>query len=296
MHQHIACCEECQKRCSELRQTSDLLTETLQRTSLPSLPQDVAWDWLQSPEAAQSAYQRRQHERLHEDMTLGIALLTRLPLVLLTKSVQAVPALLPYGRKLQPEPPGHGIRTLRFAKLMSLPAVVFLLVTLTTILVVAELNIHYPLDPFQSFGSITTKGVQSTVIVPAHPTPTSAVVLQPGVTLTPAGSKPTLTECQQINNKAARSILICGNNFAPNSKIELVFQFGGVLPKARHTVHVDASGNFEELWTIYSCKDVPISVNAQNVTRPIVPLGESLNIQFGKCSSNTLPKISSSHH
>jgi hypothetical protein len=299
IRQHIAHCEECQKRCNELRQPSDMLKETLQRNSLPLLQEDVTWDWLQSPEAAQIAYQRRQHERLHEDLALGIALLISLPLVLLTLTAKAVPALLPYVRKLQPVPRRGGNRVMNFAQLMSIPVVAFLVLTLTAILVLAELNSHYPLNPFHSFSSITTTVVQSTVIVPAHATPTPAVVPQSGVTLTPNGSTPTLTECPLNTDKKTHHFgifAVCGKNFKPNTKVELFVLFGDGSSKTRHPVTVDASGNFEDIWPISSCKDAPTTIIAQNVTLPSVNLGELQNILFGKCSSNLLQKAGTSHH
>ena len=290
---NIAYCEKCQKRCNELRQPSDVLNETLQSNSLPLL-QDVAWDWLQSPEAAQSEYQRRQHKRLHEDLAVGIALLTRLPLVLLALSAQAVHALLPYMRKFKPEPWRSGNRVLNVAPLMSIPIVAFLVLTLTAILVLAALNSHYQLNPFHSFSGIKTTVVQSTVIVPAHSTPAPAVVPQSGVTLTPGGSPPTLIQCP-LNNKTHR-FGICGKNFKPNTKVELVVQFGDGSSKTRHPVTVDASGNFQDVWSISSCKDVPTIITAKNVTNPSVNLGELQNIQFGKCSSNPLQKAGINHH
>lgn len=299
IRQHIAHCEECQKRCNELRQPSDMLNETLRRNSLPLQQQDVDWDWLQSPEAAQIAYQRRQYERLHEDMALGIALLTRLPLVLLTISAQAVHALLPYIRKFKPEPLRRGNRVMNFTQLASIPVVAFLVLALTAILVLAELNNHYPFNPFHSFSSITTTVVQSTVIVPAHATPTPTVVPQSGVTVTPSGSMPTLTECPLNTDKKTHHLgifAVCGKNFKPSTKVELFVLFGDGSSKTRHPVMVDASGNFEDVWSISFCKDVPTTIIAQNVTLPTVNLGELQNILFGKCSSNLLQKAGTSHH
>src|SRR5579859_901299 len=87
--QHIAHCVKCQKRCNELRQPGKILEETLQGNVLPLLQEDVAWDWLQSPAAAQLAYQRRQHERLQEDLALGLALLIRLQQLLRALLAQA---------------------------------------------------------------------------------------------------------------------------------------------------------------------------------------------------------------
>src|ERR1700676_91982 len=140
IHQHITHCEECQERCNELRQTSIMLDDTLHRSSSPLLKEDVAWDWLQSSTAADLAYQRRRRERLHEDLALGIALLTRLPSVLRALSAQAVvPALLPYARKLKLEPQRRGNRRMAIIPLSGIFVATLLVLALAALVVLAAL-------------------------------------------------------------------------------------------------------------------------------------------------------------
>jgi len=294
IHQHNAHCEECQKRYNELRQTSIMLDDTLHRNSSPLLKEDAAWDWLESPAAAQFAYQRRQHERLHEDLALGTALLTHLPSVLQALSAQAVPALLPYVRKFKPEPQRRGNRVMAIIPLSGVFAATFLVLALTAIVVLAALNGHNPFQLSHSLGSMTSTVVPSTMSVPVHSTATPAVGPQQGVTLTPNG--PTIFECMTNNDKAAHRLRICGKNFKSGSRVELVIQFGDGSSKTRHPVRVDASGKFQDVWSISSCKDVPTIIIAQNMAHSLVNLDTLQNIQYGKCSPNPIQKAGIRRH
>ena len=294
VHQHIAHCAECQERTNELRQTSIMLEDTLYHNSSLALKEDAVWDWLQSPEEAQLAYQRRQHERLHQDLTLGIALLTRLPSVLRALSAQAVPALLPNARKLESEPQRRGPRRMTIIPLSGAFAATFLALALTAIVVLAT---HNPFQPSHLLGGITTTGPQPTMHVPAHMTATSVVGPQSGsgATLTPGVPQPTIFECMTNDDKAAYRFRICGNNFKPETRIELVMQFGDGSVKTRHLGKVDPSGEFQDVWSISSCKDVPITIAVQNMTRSSVDLAELQNISYEKCSSNLLQKAGTNH-
>lgn len=293
IHQHMAHCEECQKRYNELRQPSTILDEALHWSVLPILQEDVVWDWLQSPAEAQLAYQRRQHERLQEDLALGKALLKRLPQVLQDWLAQAMSALLPYMWKEKLAPRRRGKRGMGIIPLSSGLAVAFLILALTAIVVFAAMSGNNPFQPSHLPGGIATARAQPTAVVPAHSTSTSAVGSQSGVTLTPAGPLPTIFEC---NDKKTHHFSICGKNFKPNTKVELVVQLADGSSRTRDPVSVDSSGNFQDVWSNSACKDVPITVFVQNITRPSVDLGELQNIQYGKCSPNPMQRTGTNHH
>ncbi len=293
IHQHIAHCEECQKRCNELRQPSTILDEALHWSVLPILQEDVVWDWLQSPAEAQLAYQRRQHERLQEDLALGRVLLKRLPQVLRDWLAQAMSALLPYMRKEKLAPRRRGKRGMGMIPLSSGLAVVFLILALTAIVVFAAMTGHNLFQPSYLPGGIATARAQPTAVVPAHSTSTSAVGSQSGETLTPGESIPTIFVC---SDKKPHHSGICGKNFKPNSKVVLIVQFADGSSRTLHSVPVDASGNIQNFWSISSCKDVPITILAPNMTHLYVDLGVPQNFLNGKCSSNTLQNTGTNHH
>jgi hypothetical protein len=272
-----------------------MLNDTLQRNSLSLLKEDIAWEWLQSPEAAQLEFQRRQHERLHEDLALSIALLTHLLLVLRALASQAVSALLPYARKLKPvlQRRGHRGMAIIPLSLSGVFAATFLMLTLTAIVVLAALHGHNPFQPTHLPGGTTTIGTQLTIAVSSHSTPTPAVGSGSGATLTPGVPLSTIFEC---NDKTAHHFSICGKYFKPTTRIELVIQFGDGSFKTRRPVWVDASGDFQDSWSISSCKDAPIAITAQNMAHPPVDLGELQDIQYGKCSTNLLQRTGTNHH
>lgn len=284
IRQHIAHCEKCQKRCNELEQPSAILNDTLLH-SRPLLKEDAAWGWLESSTAAQFAYQRRQQERLHEDLALGVALLTRLPQVLVVLLAQAIRTLLPYTRKFKPEPRRREHRGMGIIPLSGGFAAVSLILVLTAIVVFAALNGDNPFKPSHLRGGIVTVVASLTIVVPVNPTPTPAVVQQSGVTLTPSGPIPIIFGCMTNNDKTTHRFRICGKNFKPSIKIELVLQFGDGSSKTRHPMWVDASGKFQDDWPISACKDVPITILAQNMTHPPANLVVLQNIQYEKCSS-----------
>lgn len=298
IHQHIADCEKCQERCNELRPASIMLNDTLQRNSSPLLKEDIAWEWLQSPEAAQLEFQRRQHERLHEDLALSIALLTHLLLVLRALASQAVSALLPYARKLKPVLRRRGHRGMAIIplSLSGAFAATFLTLALTAIVVLAALHGHNPFQPTHLQRGITTAVAPSTMAVSAHSTPTPAVGQQSGATLTPGVPMPTIFECTPNNDKTAHRFSICGKYFKPNTRIELVIQFGDGSFKTRHPGKVNTSGEFQDSWPISSCNDAPITITAQNMTHSSVDLAELQDIQYGKCSTNLLQRTGTNHH
>ncbi|MGI9057660.1 MAG: hypothetical protein ACR2H5_03700 [Ktedonobacteraceae bacterium] len=296
IHQHIADCAECQGRYNELRQTSIMLDDTLQRNSLPLLKKGAEWSWLQSPEAARLAYQLRQHERLHEDLALGIALLTHLLRVLRILLVQAVSALLPYMRKLKlvPQRRTHRGMAIIPLSLSGVFAATFLMLALTAIVVLAALNGHNLFQPTHLPRGITTAGTQQTIAVSSHltATPTAGPQSGSGATLTPGVPLPTIFEC---NDKITHHFSICGKNFKPGTRLELVIQFGDGSFKTRHLGKVDASGTFQDGWSISSCKDAPITISA-NMMHSSVNLAVLQDIQYGKCSTNLLQRAGTNHH
>ncbi len=294
IHQHIAHCAECQERYNELRQTSIMLEDTLYRSSSPLLKEDVAWDWLQSPEEAQLAYQRRQHERLHEDLASGhssanafTVSLTSLVGSSSTRFASIHTEIRARTTKAWASPNGYYTFIWCFCGNISGAGVDSNSgVSRTT---------HNPFQPSHLLGGITTAVTPPTVLVSSHSTSTPAVGPQSGsgATLTPGVPMPTIFEC---DDKTAHRFSICGKNFKPSTRIELVIQFGDGSSKTRHPVWVDASGEFQDSWSISSCKDAPITISAQNMAHPSVNSVELQNIQYGKCSPNPMQRAGTNHH
>ena len=305
IHKHVADCEACQKRCKQLRQISTLLEDALSRAprDRPLLSNiESEWDWVQSPQAAQLTYQRRRQERQREDLALGIALLTRLPLMLLAKMM---PVLAPYVRKLTVHERQPRNRAMAVVPVIGAPAAAFLMLLSVMIVLAYTLVVHNPLGPQHTVGTATAGPLHLT----PHPTWTPTTVpTQSGkgvvtnttpiatATATTGSSKLRLFVCMSNVDKAQGRIRICGVGFKPGDKAQLTIDIAGSGFRSQQPVSVDGSGNFQDFWYIYSCKDVPTTIIGQDVEHPSLGPVVLMDIQYnGRCFPNPIPTVAAVH-
>jgi len=314
---HLTNCSACSQRYTELKESSTTLIDGLRPS--PEEPQiEENWDWIENPEAAQLLYQRRQQERLHEDLTFGFAMLTHLPqvfLALLTRLPQMFMILLAnrqwtFVAKVMPSL----AQVVRYRKAPSYPSefraknpiqTASVLVSLALVLVVAVLLAlaagKNGFFLFQATNNYAPARGQPKVIVPAQSTPTPRVTV-PGTggtaTATPRGPKPTISLCLLAADKSHWRMHICGVNFTPGDKVELVIRIANSSPKTLRPVPVDALGKFQDVWSLSGCRSVPVAIYAQDVEHPAIVSQLLLNIQYGGCMSypNPLPTVVAGHH
>lgn len=306
---HLMYCAACSQRYTELQECSTTLIDGL-RPSPEESQIEGNWDWLENPAAAQLLYQYCQRERLHEDLSLGFAVLTHLPqvfLAVLTRLPQMFMSLLAglqrmFVAKVMPSL----AHVVQYRNVPSYPAkfkaknpiqTASVLVSLASVLVVAALlalaAVGHPFTPFQPVNVTTTAGSQINPTVLAHLTATPRVtVLGAGgiATATPRDPKPTISLCLLATDKTHSRIRICGVNFTPGGKVELVIKTANSPPKTLRPVLVDALGKFQDVWSLSGCKSVPVVIYAQEVEHPAIISQSLLNIQYDGCTSYTHPQ------
>ncbi|GAC1348938.1 MAG: hypothetical protein NVSMB27_18520 [Ktedonobacteraceae bacterium] len=275
IHQHIVGCERCLIRCESFTVTSQSITDMLaayhDKQYYPPLTERLS-EYIENPVAANLALQKRQQERLREDLALGRALLM-LPLSTVL-------------RKLSPArgKPRNSTSVTIFTKA---PALAFLV--LLGAFVTVSIYANW-IPPFlHAVGTGITR-VQDLVIgLPPNPTstPNAISIGIPPVSLTgkpaPTTPKPSIRLCTSQPDKNVWRISFCGSNFPPGDKVALYVGIDGNQPRAGHRVTVDSQGNFQDSWILNYCRDVPTAVYAQDMAHPKIVSQTLQNIQFAKC-------------
>jgi hypothetical protein len=129
------------------------------------------------------------------------------------------------------------------------------------------------------------KETSSTVTILAHLTPTVTVMPKSSLTATPGMSQPAIKLCTTKFDRILFRVHVCGFNFTPGDKVELMAQITGGGFRARHLVIVDAQGTFQDFWTVNSCKDDPTAIFAKDLAHNSGVAAELQNDQWGLCSS-----------
>ena len=84
-------------------------------------------------------------------------------------------------------------------------------------------------------------------------------------TLTPDRG-PTIKMCTKSADSNQSRLRLCGANFTPGEKVQIVIHEAGGGSRTLHPVLVDAQGHFQDTWVVASCKDVPTSIDVQGET------------------------------
>jgi len=275
IQQHLDICEQCCQRYDELVQTSILLTETLEHFQrshhYPSLTENV-FESIQNPSAARLVRRQQQQERRRRSSVVGAKRLSlismrMLPVTVLLLTILLVAAALAYG--------ANGI--------LKIPQIPTQIINGQGTPSVATVTSHMQIAKTRSASSPTVK---------VTPTPKAAGTETATGTATPSPTQPTLKLCTTSTDKAQWRIRICGNNFTPSDKVQLVVHLASGDVKTRHQVIVNTQGIFQDFWYVFNCKDYPVAVDVQDVTHPAEVAPELQSNQLGQCSIPTPAKAS----
>ncbi len=288
---HLTQCSACTKRVRKLQEISISLDAGLlpSQDMLPQSQLERNWDWLESREVAQHLYQRRKHERLREDQLLGMALLTHLPQLLLAvllyvrqlSLTKMLPAVVQNIRYQSVETYRPGLRAKNPIQVASLVIVLALVLVLAALFVFAE--VKHPFTPYQPVNVTRTVGPAVNATIVAHATATMAASLSGGKT-TAGVAKPTISLCLTKADKNQHRMRICGVNFKPGDRVEIVIEIAGSMPRPLHnSVPVNATGKFEDTWSLNGCRSVPVAIFAWDVEHPAIVSQVLQNIQYDGC-------------
>jgi hypothetical protein len=96
---------------------------------------------------------------------------------------------------------------------------------------------------------------------------------------------PTIRLCTTNADKAQSRMRVCGANFIPGEKVQLVVHLASGGARTLHQVLVDAQGHFQDSWVVANCKDVPMAIDVQDQTNsPEGSLELRVSHQLGHCS------------
>ena len=70
--------------------------------------------------------------------------------------------------------------------------------------------------------------------------------------------------CTTNADKAQSRMRVCGANFTPGDKVQLVVHLPSGGTRTLHPGLVDSQGRFQDAWVVTNCKDVPIAIDAQD--------------------------------
>lgn len=249
---HIDNCKRCCQRCNEYAQISTELSATLKHFQYnqyyPPLAEGII-EYIQNPSAARLARQRREHTRRKPYVMRG----KRLSVVSFRGVVISLAVLLLVFLFMAIVFAGRGVPLLNH-------------------------NWHF-ISVTQTSSFTTVKAHMVSPTVAPHGSPTVPA------TLTSGTSHPAIRLCPIKSNKFLSRMGICGYNFTPGDKVELMAQTVGGTSRTPHVVTVDAQGSFQDFWAINTCNDYPITISVKDLTHESEVVPELQNNQLGRCLS-----------
>lgn len=227
--QHIDTCEKCSRRSLEYAQIGAELSETLahfQRNQDYPPLTERVFELIQNGATARLARQEREQARR------GRYLAGKLPFR---------PVLVP-------------------------GAALLVMLLFASIVLAARADLPY-------LGQLVLPGQNNVVPLPAttvesHTDQSGAN--QPGTssttgTVTP-GKGPTIKMCTKSSDSNQSRVRLCGANFLPGDKVQIVIHLVSGGSRTLHSVQIDAQGHFQDTWIVASCKDLPASIDVQSET------------------------------
>ncbi len=278
LHQHIFDCAQCLQRFNALKDIDTLLTDTLQHfqstQNYPSLVENV-FELIQDPVAARLFRRKRQCARLREDLALG----KELVMTSLKRVTTRVMGVLP-GLTLT------GARRSSHIKLKSMPAILALVfLALVVVLVFSVTASAFRLFHLSNHDISVAPQPNATISSQSAVQVTNTPTAAPGsAKSTPGTLHPTLQQCMTNSDRSFR-VHICGSHFTPGDKVQMVVHTSMGQSFRSHLVVVNAQGNFQDVLTVFICKDYRVTVSVENLTHvsevpPILAL--QIN-QTGQC-------------
>jgi hypothetical protein len=290
--QHLAICELCRHKHATLLLQSGLAY------SMPTYPSvvDMLGERIDSPAAAQLALQQRRRSALQQDIALGRAFV----LFFLSKALRL--------QRQNAKRPASTAIAIRSVPLVGI-AVLIISILLVVAFVLAFTLSNHILVPgnFSSGSQLTTPSVIPTQIaIQSKPTATPTATATPtqvgntpghgsAVTVTPIATPPGPTRpyvkvCSTPAELAQSQLHICGANFKPGDKVELLGIVGFSI-KEKSEIIADIHGSFSVVWTISSCRSVPGYIFMQDQTRHSIMSFISVTVKIGTCQApNTMPQ------
>lgn len=252
VHRHIDACKKCYQRCMEYAKISADLSETLEHfqrnQDYPSLSESIT-EFIDNPDAMRLARRQREEERRK-----------RYPARSALSFVFLRPVLAPLGALL-------------------------LLVVLVAI-ALAHRAAWSNIDPYILHQGQNGTVIPSVATVASHPS--SSPAGQPVGTVSATGTAnrtPTVRLCTTNADRAQSRMRLCGANFTPGNKVQLVVHLANGGTRALHPVLVDAQGRLQDVWIVTNCKDVPVTIDVQDETGfTVASWGLQGSHQPGHCS------------
>jgi len=169
-------------------------------------------------------------------------------------------------------------------RLVSLPAAFALAILFTVALVFADLA-GVPLIPRSLPGGTSPSQNGSTGVVQqvATATPDIPLTATANANATAIASQPYIQVCSTSADIAESRLVICGYNFEAGHKVSLVVTISGREPVTRHPVLVDKQGDFQDMWYVHYCRNLPAAIFAYEVDNVKVFSSALVNISFAAC-------------
>jgi hypothetical protein len=252
IQEHVAHCQQCHARCSEYRETGELLeawAQTQQAYSdhhISGLTERVlrALDEANEPERSLTGHLKRQ---LRPTSWRFVSLPLALTLVICCTMVIIA---LAYSRTSSAVRDTNSLRPAQTAA-----------VTYTT-------------------SQITPQPTQPLDAAPATTSPGDSGKASPSITI-----------CTTEQDEDQHRLRICGFNFTPRTRAALVISTAGGQTRTLPSVPVDAQGRMQATLPVPTCKAIPQTIFAQDTTRPTEVSPVLQNISFGNCIGMGQPTI-----
>ena len=234
IHQHIDVCEKCCQRCIEYAKIGAELSETLElfqrNQDYPPLTESI-FEFIDNPAAIRLARRQREEER----------------------------------RKRYPA------RSAKWQNFVFLrPALAPLGALLVLVLLVAIALAHGTawsyINPYILHQGRNGTVIPSVATVASHPSSSATGQPSGAVSATETADRAKIRLCTTSADKAQSRMRLCGTNFTPGDKVQLVVHLAGGDARTRPPVLVDAQGHFQDSWVVATCKDVPVAIEVQDET------------------------------
>lgn len=231
IHQHIDTCKECYQRSMEYAKISTELSETLEHfqrnQDYPPLAESV-FELMHNPAAVRLARRQREEER-------------------------------------RVRYPAQGAKWVSFRPILAPGAALLLLLLFAAIVLAHRADWSYVNRYILHQGQNSTV-LPSIATVNSH-TPTKRSLGTVSATGTVTSNRtPTIRLCTTNADKTQSRMRVCGANFTPGDKVQLVVHLASGGARTRHSVLVDAQGHFQDSWVVANCKDVPMAIDVQDET------------------------------
>ena|GEM_PF-4898256 len=274
IYHHLGDCPQCQDYCRVGRLISrEMLPAYAEQMSVA----DQVYQYINNPASAWFAKQRQSLRQFPENIELGLALVRY-------RAEQKAPAFLFSfkGKVFRATPPPH--RRMNSIPLIGTVLVLLLVSVLMVIVLAYTLAGRHSNTGAKPKMVLTTATAQSRITLPSLPTATPTPL--PGSSL--GASAPRLQLCKASTDRGPYRVGICGYNFHPGDKLELIVysrNYGQSRPY--RTLTVNARGQFQTFLAITPCREAIKGIYVQDLTNSSVNPPPLTNIPIGRCMASS---------